>query len=182
MRKPALAVAAGAAALAMLGAQPASAATYAEDRAEIEDLMYRYLFAMDWRDAEAYAATFTEDGVLDYAGGVEHGRTAIAGMIEGLKKREAERAAQDKSGVRKSTTRHFVTNLVLKVDGNKAVGRAYWMSVSNAKDRAAPLVTAYGHYEDTLEKRGGKWLFTSRHIFSEALDKRVAGDKNPTRP
>jgi uncharacterized protein (TIGR02246 family) len=180
MRKLVLAAATGVAALSMFGVSPAFAASYAEDRAEIEDLMYRYLFAMDWRDAEAYAGTFTEDGTLDYAGGVEKGRKAIAAMIEGLKKRDA--AALATSTLRRPTTRHFVTNLVLKVDGNKAVGRAYWMSVSNAKDRAQPLVTAYGHYEDTLEKRNGKWLFTSRHIFSEALDRRVASDQNPIRP
>ena len=43
----------------------AAQGSYAEDRAEIEDLMARYLFAMDWGDFDAYAATFTEDGVLD---------------------------------------------------------------------------------------------------------------------
>lgn len=181
MRKWVIAAAAGVAALSMMGVSPASAASYGEDRSEIEDLMYRYLFAMDWRDAEAYAGTFTEDGVLDYAGGVEKGRAAIAGMINGMRDREAKRRAEDKSGVRPPTTRHFVTNLVLKVNGDAAVGRAYWMSVSNSKDRAAPIVTGYGHYEDTLARRNGRWLFTSRKIFNEALDRRTAAETNPTR-
>ena len=44
--------------------------SYAEDRAEIEDLMARYLFAMDYHDAYAYAECFTEDGELDWAMGV----------------------------------------------------------------------------------------------------------------
>ena len=35
----------------------------------------RYLFALDFRDAEAYAATFTEDGVLDYGAGKIVGRS-----------------------------------------------------------------------------------------------------------
>ena len=38
---------------------------YAADRAAIEDLMARYLLAMDYHDADAYAECFTEDGVLD---------------------------------------------------------------------------------------------------------------------
>ena len=39
--------------------------SYAQDRAEIEDLMARYLFAMDYHDYDAYAECFTEDGVHD---------------------------------------------------------------------------------------------------------------------
>ena len=38
---------------------------YASDRAEIADLMARYLFAMDYNDYDAYAECFAEDGVLD---------------------------------------------------------------------------------------------------------------------
>lgn len=181
MRKLLIAAAAGAAALSMMGVSPAAAASYAEDRAEIENLMNQYLFAMDWRDAEAYAATFTEDGVLDSGSGVQKGRAAIVGMINGLKEREAKTRAEDKSGVRRPTTRHFVTNLVLTIKGDTAVGHAYWMSVSNSKDRAQPHVSAYGHYEDTLAKRNGKWLFTSRKILNEQLERRVAGEANPLR-
>ena len=51
--------------------------SYAADRAEIRDLMARYLFAMDYHDADGYAECFTEDGVLDYAMGQLHGREAI---------------------------------------------------------------------------------------------------------
>ena len=51
--------------------------SYAQDRAEIADLMARYLFAMDYQDADAYAECFTRDGVLDYAMGTTSGREAI---------------------------------------------------------------------------------------------------------
>ncbi|MEO5597256.1 MAG: nuclear transport factor 2 family protein [Novosphingobium sp.] len=44
--------------------------SYADDRAEIEDLMARYLFALDFFDADTYADTFTQDGVLDWAMGI----------------------------------------------------------------------------------------------------------------
>lgn len=40
--------------------------SYAEDRAAIEDLQARYLFALDFHDPDLYVSTFTEDGVLDY--------------------------------------------------------------------------------------------------------------------
>ena len=51
--------------------------SYASDRAEIADLMARYLFAMDYNDYDAYAECFAEDGELDYAMGTTRGREAI---------------------------------------------------------------------------------------------------------
>ena len=41
---------------------------YAEDRAQIEDLQARYLFALDHFDLDTYVSTFTEDGILDIVG------------------------------------------------------------------------------------------------------------------
>ena len=43
--------------------------SYGEDRAQIEDLQARYLFALDFNDPKLYASTFTPDGVLDYGSG-----------------------------------------------------------------------------------------------------------------
>jgi hypothetical protein len=40
-------------------------AGYGDERALIEDLQVRYLFAFDFGDAEGYAGTFAPDGVLD---------------------------------------------------------------------------------------------------------------------
>ena len=49
---------------------------YAEDRAAIIDLQHRYVLAMDYFDADGYAAVFAENGVLDWAGGIVEGREA----------------------------------------------------------------------------------------------------------
>jgi uncharacterized protein (TIGR02246 family) len=47
-------------------------------RNEIAELMQRYAHATDFADREGYALLFTEDGVLDLPGGVEHrGREAL---------------------------------------------------------------------------------------------------------
>jgi hypothetical protein len=48
------------------GATSAAGTSYGEDRAHIEDLQARYLFALAYKDAKLYASTFTPDGVLDY--------------------------------------------------------------------------------------------------------------------
>ena len=50
-------------------AQARPVSSYAEDRAAIEDLQARYLFALDFHDPDLYVSTFTEDGILDYGSG-----------------------------------------------------------------------------------------------------------------
>jgi uncharacterized protein (TIGR02246 family) len=159
----------------MTGAGAWAADGYAEDRAQIEDLMGRYLFAMDWRDADAYASTFTEDGVLEHAGGVEKGREAIRAFINRMKDNEAKRNAQSK--LRPARTRHNITNTIIKIDGGKAISRSYWTAYSNNNDQRKAEISSYGHYEDELVKRDGKWLFSRRVIYNEQLDKRAASGK-----
>lgn len=169
----------GIAAVMLIGAAATALAdSYAEDRAQIEDLMGRYLFAMDWRDADAYAATFTEDGVLDWARGVEQGRAAIKLAVKGMRESDAKEAAKH-PGKRPARRRHNITNTIIKIDGNKAISRSYWTAYYNNNDTREPQVDGYGHYEDELVKRDGKWLFSRRKIFNEALDSRAAADKSP---
>jgi len=58
-------------------AQARPVSIYAEDRAEIEDLQARYLFALDFHDSDLYVSTFTPDGTLGYGSGDVKGRGAI---------------------------------------------------------------------------------------------------------
>ena len=156
-------------------------AQYAIDRAEIADLEARYMFALDWQDADAYAATFTEDGVLDWAGGVARGREAIRKEVQGMKAAAMEQAQKD-APTRPSTRRHFITNSVVKIDGDHATQVAYWFETLNdSPDRKTATVPAYGHYVDTLRRVDGRWLFSSRKIFNEVMDDRAAGPENPAR-
>jgi hypothetical protein len=62
----------------------AAVSSYGEDRAQIEDLQARYLFARDFHDPQLYASTFTPDGVLDYGEGDVKGREAIIKVIAGM--------------------------------------------------------------------------------------------------
>ena len=156
-----------------------NSSSYAEDRAEIQNLQARYLFALDWGDADTYAGTFAPDGVLDYAGGVEKGRKEIHDSIQKFHDDAMKASAKANPGLRPSARRHNITNMVIKIDGNHATGRAYWVEFNdNDPDRKAQL-GAYGHYEDTMEKIDGKWYFTSRKILNEQLPERAAGPKNP---
>ena len=168
-----------AATMLLSAAMPALADSYADDRAKIENLQARYMFAMDWRDADTYASCFTEDGELDWARGVEKGRKAIRAAVEGMRAGDQKRAAEDKLKRRPGSMRHNITNIVIKIDGNKATGRAYWTEFNNLNDRGVAVVGGYGHYEDELVKINGEWFFTKRKIFNEILDSRAAPAKSP---
>jgi hypothetical protein len=159
-------------------ANVALAGSYAEDRAAILDLQGRYLFALDFRDAETYASTFTEDGVLNWARGDIKGRKAIAEYISSGMYNPAKDA---KEGKWPAASRHFVTNQVIKVEGSTAKAVTYWFqATNNTADRATMVLGLFGHYEDELVKIDGKWYFKKRTIYNEGLENRhKAGQKNP---
>ena len=158
--------------------RPVYGPNYGNDRAEIEDLMSRYLYAFDWQDADAYAATFTEDGILDFAGGREQGH-------EELKKVMADMAAREKAKAdasfpyRRHRVRHYVSNLVLEIEGDTARSTSYWWEYNNDARAGRPYLGTYGHYEDELVKVDGRWLFKHRRIFNEEHAELRATDQNP---
>lgn len=152
--------------------------SYAEDRAQIEDLQARYMFALDFHDADTYASTFTEDGVLDY-GPVVKGRDAIRKLIAGMGKNAADQAAKDTSGLRPAVGRHNISNIAIKIDGNKAEGRAYWFHYGNNNPKRTASLDSFGHYEDEMVKVDGKWLFSKRKIYNEQVDKWAYHGGNP---
>jgi hypothetical protein len=151
---------------------------YARDRAQIEDLQGRYLFAMNWGDFDTYASTFTEDGVLDWARNTVTGRDAIRQEAEvlwqlfsGLEPGERPTSAPKR--------RHFIASQVFDIDGDAATGRAYWYEFDVAAATQQPVVLAYGHYEDELRKVDGKWLFSKRAIYNVILEGREGPAENP---
>jgi uncharacterized protein (TIGR02246 family) len=153
--------------------------TYAEDRAKIEDLQARYLFALDFRDPEAYAATFAEDGVLDYGAGKIVGRQAIREMVAGLRTNAERQAGQDTSGLRPAAGRHNISNVVVTINGDRATGTAYWFHMGNANPERRAQLNSFGHYEDELVKVDGEWLFSLRKIYNEQVAEWAVGAAVP---
>ena len=155
-------------------AQARQVSSYGDDRAEIEDLQARYLFALDFHDPDLYVSTFTEDGVLDYGSGDVKGRQAIKDVIARMPKPAAV------AGKRDGAARHNISNIVIKVDGNKAKSVSAWFHYSNDNPDRRGVFDGFGHYEDELVKVNGKWLFTKRHIYNEGRDEwAYKGGKNP---
>lgn len=153
--------------------------SYAEDRALIEDLQARYMFALDFGDIDKYVATFTEDGILDIGEGEWQGRDTIRQVLTSMPKPEEPPAAPDAPKLHPATGRHSITNIVIKIEGDTAYGRAYWFHMSNDNPLRSATLDSYGHYEDKIVKVNGKWLFSKRKIYNEQVSKWSAPGENP---
>ena len=151
---------------------------YAVERAQIENLFARYAYAADWQDADTYASLFTEDGVLDWAGGVVNGREAIREEVRNMRTYFSDRDAADEP-LRGACLRHFISNLVVDIRGDEASATAFWVEFDNHNPQRKAYSGAYGHSEDELRKINGQWLFKSRKIFNEEMDDRSAPRVNP---
>jgi ketosteroid isomerase-like protein len=162
----------------MLGACTPAGPSYADDRAAIDDLLSRYLFALDWQDPEMYGDVFTEDGVLVWAGGTVNGRAAIVQEMRNAKAAD-ERSNAATPDLRPFKRRHFVSNFVVRIDGDTATARSLWFEFNNDGADRKPYVGAYGHLEDELRRVDGQWLIAHHKVFNEQRENMAAGSENP---
>jgi hypothetical protein len=156
----------------------------AEDRLAILEMQNRYVLAMDYFDADAYAAVFTEDGVLDWARGEVIGRPAIREFMAtgtyDLRKLNFQPAQTPDGKEWPPAVRHLVTNQVIEIDGDTARVISYWMNYSNAADRRKIEWLSYGSWDDELVKINGEWLFKRHKIYNENNPNRfTAGQASP---
>jgi ketosteroid isomerase-like protein len=164
----------------------AALADYANDRAEIENLSNRYMIAVDAGDIETVMATWADDGVLDWVGGVETGKDAIRKAMSNFGG-AAIIGTVPANATTRQRTHHHILNHVIDVDGNTAKTIAYWFGITNNTPQKDVQMLYMGHYEDELVKRNGKWLFKKRKVFNESLPNRALfypglGEKDPRKP
>jgi hypothetical protein len=122
-----------------------------EDRIALGELVSRYNQAVDHHEAEAWAATFTPDGAL-IANGIVRA-TGTGELTEYI-------AVRRRTG--KPKLRHWVNNLLVEGDGDRARLRLYIMAFNIGPGLGAPYVM--GEYDDVAVKIDGTWLFESRHM------------------
>ena len=126
----------------------------AADTLEILQLAARYNHAIDFGDPEAWAGTFTADGV--FKGGPEPvtGHEALAAFCAGF--------GQNMAGAR-----HWTNNHVVDGDGDEATHTCY-LNLVQSKKGSMSMIT--GRYHDTLKKVDGQWRFTERAVTPDAQD------------
>ena len=150
---------------------------YAADRAEIEDLMARYLFAIDYFDWDAYVATFAPDGELEFATGTSKGREAIREAVSSFSKRIGEFYHTEDG--KPAILRHVVLQSSIRVEGEHAWARTLWVEMANNGPGDSMKMGTYGIYEDELTKASGTWLFAKRRVLNEFIPNRHSGPGNP---
>ena len=175
-----------AAALALAAALPASAQaevdyspSYGVDRAEIEDLQARYLFAIDYFDWDAYVATFAEDGELEFASGTSKGRAAIREAVTRFS--EGIGRFYHTADGKPAKLRHIILQTAIRVEGDRAWSRSQWLEMANHGPGDEPKIGTYGIYEDELKRVDGRWLFAKRRVLNEFIANRNSGPENPVK-
>lgn len=159
--------------------QPTYAASYAEDRAEIEDLMARYLFAIDYFDWDSYVETFAPDGELEFASGTSKGRDAIRAAVTSFSSRIGEFYHTEDG--KPAILRHVILQSSIRVEGNRAWARSLWVEMADHGPGDTMKMGTYGLYEDELTKADGHWLFAKRRVLNEFIPSRHSGPENPVR-
>jgi uncharacterized protein (TIGR02246 family) len=151
-------------ALSVSGAQSVTAqeklGTY-EDRIAVEDVMARYVWAVDSLDADGYVAVFTEDAVIDSNGSISKGHAEIRKIVTGLIQRRDENKAK---GLPAGNLYHVISNVrVTFPKPDEAVHYSYWQTVRRDQD-GRMTAAAMGRSEDRLVKRNGRWLIQWRKL------------------
>jgi hypothetical protein len=123
----------------------------AADRLAIADLLARATQAGDARKADAYAACFTEDGVLQLDRAIA-GRAAIRAWMGG----DAVIIPAPQGGAPGFISHHLTTCRIDLTGAETATARTYWLVTSAAG------LDHNGYYDDRLRREGGAWLLAYR--------------------
>ena len=154
----------------MLGAvSPARAADSdarreVRDRAEIEQLAWRYARALDTLNGEAYAQLYAEDGQFGTGAKAVKGRAALTKFINGLKQDAAAREA--KGEPKTPPMYHMVMNSYLEfLDKDHARLHAYEMTVFAPSGPGVKVnIGAAGRTVDELVRTSEGWRIKVRDI------------------
>ena len=147
----------------LASAESADAVHALVDRAEIEELVARYVHALDTRDADAYASVFTEDAVYEVAGTVYRGRDAIRKIVTDLTEaREASLA----SGEQPADLYHVMSNSSIEMLSETEARHISYAQTVRAAEGGQFIVGFMGRYEDEIVKRDGRWQIADRKLVS----------------
>jgi uncharacterized protein (TIGR02246 family) len=132
-----------------------------EDRIAVEDVMARYVWAVDSLDPEGYVAVFAEDAIIDSNGSISKGHEEIRKIVTSLIQRRDDNKAK---GLPTSNLHHVISNVRITFPKpGEALHQSYWQTVYRDKD-GKMTAAAMGRSEDRLVKRNGKWLIQSRKL------------------
>jgi uncharacterized protein (TIGR02246 family) len=144
----------------VLGSAQGNLGSY-EDRIAVEDVMARYVWAVDSLDPEGYVAVFTEDAIIDSNGTISKGHEEIRKIVTSLIQRRDGNKAK---GLPTSNLYHVISSVRITFPKpGEALHQSYWQTVRRAED-GRMITAAMGRSEDRLVRRNGKWLIQWRKL------------------
>jgi hypothetical protein len=144
------------------GAAGAPGVLSAQDNVEIQQLYARYNIAIDGGDGEAWASTFTPDGVFNQI----VGHDALVGFVKMWREK-----------LNGATRKHWNSNLQISGNSKEASGFVYLMLVDISTKPASILTTAT--YTDALIKTKDGWRFTKRTTKGDVAPAAAASETPP---
>jgi 3-phenylpropionate/cinnamic acid dioxygenase small subunit len=122
-----------------------------DDKAQIAEVLIRYATGIDTKDWALFRSCWTDDIDVDYG---DLGRFETADALTDLMTR-----IHDGMG----STYHRISNLVIKVDGDRAIARSYVHALLMAiPGDSSSWVDALGHYDDELVRTPDGWRIDKR--------------------
>jgi uncharacterized protein (TIGR02246 family) len=132
-----------------------------DDRIAVEDVMARYVWAVDSLDADGYVAVFTEDAVIDSNGSLSKGHEEIRKIVTNLIQRREDNKVK---GLPTANLYHVISSVRITFPKpGEALHQSYWQTVR--RDKSGQMIAAaMGRSEDRLVKRNGQWLIQWRKL------------------
>lgn len=130
----------------------------AEDRLDIQQLIYGYAWALDTGDADRFVALFSDDAVLLWDAFEQpeewRGHTELRAFIEDFRDLPSTAGRQ-----------HHVSNVLIAGEGDRAQATAYIAVMVRQESGTCP-VTVLGWYDDEFVRCPGGWRIT-RHVIRD---------------
>ena len=126
------------------------------DHEQIRTVVYRYARGVDRRDFDLVRSCYHHDATDDhgdYCGGID-------GFIEFLREQLA----------RWSVTSHFIGNLLIEIDGERARVESYAIATHRGlpkPDGSVRDLTSGVRYIDDFERRNGEWRIARRMVVND---------------
>ena len=148
-------------------ATPSPELTQLMDRAAIEDLFSNYYSQFGPNSKHDFMSFFTADGRLEVNGIIANGINEIKALYVQIGEGGEAKPPKAEGAVPKGISEMMFTNLMIQLQGDKAVATLLWHSVQSDLLTSAPKVTEYGRERTELVKQNGRWLISKRVIISE---------------
>lgn len=127
-------------------------ASVIEEKDAIREVMARYCHALDECRFGDVAALFAVDGEWTTNYGAACGRKAIEALLVSVVPRPGEGPQR----------KHYITNTLIKVDGDRAESRSDYLVVRESETGLLPVMG--GTYLDSFIKIGDEWFFARKQL------------------